>query len=63
MSDSRSAISNACDELHERLRAAALHTPGGVLLETERAAIIHSVARHHGMSHERLREFIGTEGC
>lgn len=58
----RSAISNACDELHERLRAAALHTPGGVLLEPERATIIHSVARPHGESHERLREFIGTEG-
>lgn len=57
-----SAISNACDELHERLRAAALHTPGGVLLETERASIINSVARHHGMSVERLREFINTEG-
>lgn len=41
-----STISNACDELHERLRA----------------AIIHSVARHHGLSHERLREYIGTEG-
>lgn len=59
----RAAISNACDELHERLRAAALHTPGGVLLETERAAIINSVARHHGLSHEHLREFIGTVGC
>lgn len=59
----RSAISNACDELHERLRAAALHTPGGVLLETERASIINSVARHHGLSIERLREFIGTVGC
>lgn len=58
----RAVISNACDELHERLRAAALHTPGGVLLETERAAIIHSVARHHGLSVERLREFIGTDG-
>lgn len=53
-----STISNACDELHERLSAAALHTTGGVLLEPERAAIIHSVARHHGLSHERLREFI-----
>lgn len=54
----RSAISNAVDELHERLCAAALHTPGGVLLEPERAAIIHSVARYHGLSHGRLREFI-----
>lgn len=58
-----STISNAIDELHERLRAAALHTPGGVLLETERASIINSVARHHGLSAERLREFIGTEGA
>lgn len=58
----RSAISNALDELHERLRTAELHTPGGVLIEPERAAIIHSVARHHGLSVERLREFIGTEG-
>lgn len=51
----RAAISNALDELHERMRAAALHTPGGVLLEPERAAIIHSVARHYGVSVERLR--------
>lgn len=58
----RSAISNALDELHERLSAAALHTPGGVLLDTERAAIIHSVARHYGVSVWRLREFIGTDG-
>lgn len=59
----RAAISNALDELHERLRAAVQHTPGGVLLETEHAAIIHSVAQHHGLSVERLREYIGTEGC
>lgn len=58
-----STISNALDELHERLRAAALHTTGGVLLEPERAAIIHSVARHHDMSHERLCECIDTVGC
>lgn len=58
----RSTISNAIDELHERLRAASLHTPGGVLLEPERAAIIHSVARHHGLSVGRLREYINTDG-
>lgn len=52
--DYRAAISNAIDELHERLRAAALHTPGGVLFDPERSAIIHSVARHHGVSVERL---------
>lgn len=52
---------NAYDDLHERLRAAALHTSGGVLLEPERPSIIHSVVRHHGLSHERMREFIDTE--
>lgn len=59
----RAAISNAVDDLHESLRAAALHTPGGVLLEHDRAEYVHGVARRHGLSAERLREYIDTVGC
>lgn len=58
----RSAISNACDDLHECLRAAIQHAPGGVLRETERAEYVHSAARCHRLSAERLREYINTDG-
>lgn len=58
----RAAISNAIDDLREHLRAAELHTPGGVLLEPERAECVHGVARRHGLSAERLREYIDTVG-
>lgn len=49
-----SSIANAIDEARERLSAAKLHTPGGVLTKDERDAILRSTARAHGLQPDHL---------
>lgn len=49
-----SSIANAIDEARERLSAAQLHTPGGVLTNDEHDAILRSTARAHGLQQEQL---------
>lgn len=57
-----SSIANAIDEARERLSAAQLHTPGGVLTKDERDAILRSTARAHGLPGEHLYHLLAAKG-
>lgn len=56
------ALDRACAEAITRLAEAKLHTPGGVLLSVERAAIIGNIIRCHRVNSVELDRALRAAG-